>query len=260
MITVDQLSFAYKPERKVLNNISFDLGKGETLGVVGASGCGKSTLLKLLAGLLPFGTDVLPNGPIVIEDLTPIDFRNTGRLSYMFQEASLLPHLSVRENIAFPLSIHGRTDSQLITNLIDIVGLADFVDFLSHDLSGGMKTRVSLARSFITKPSLLLLDEPFSALDIAWKSRLYNELELLKASNDITVVLVTHDVQEALLLSDKIVVLNSKGEVQLKMDVKTDCPIKSRIENIPAFMDSIYSEYATPLQNAIINGNEMNYA
>lgn len=250
----DDISFAYSKEKKILNGVSFALHKSNTLSIVGASGCGKSTLLRVISGILPSVKDNQLSGQIRINGRTPDEYRRSGKLAFMFQEATLLPHLTARENIAFPLKIKGIKDDEKVSSLLRIVGLEDYADYLPKQLSGGMKTRVALARSFVTDPELLLLDEPFSALDIAWKSKLYVELEKLREQYLTTVVFVTHDVQEALLLSNDVLVFSSLGEVQASHSINTDKTITERVNDITGFMNEVYADYLLPIQDAIIKG------
>lgn len=250
MIDAKDISFHYSEGKQVLQNISFDLEKGKTLAIVGASGCGKSTLLRILSGIL-----IKYEGDISIDGLTPDQYRQTGKLAFMFQEATLMPHLTVKQNIELPLRIKANTNEQKINNLIKAVGLEEYSTYLPKQLSGGMKTRVALARSFSTNPELLLLDEPFSALDIGWKSTLYVELEKLKKLHNTTIVIVTHDVQEALLLADRVFVLNRKGSFQdnKKLSTYTEEAVEFRVNNIPNFLASeAYKALNPDLQQAII--------
>ena len=253
-VNSQHIKFAYTAEKTVLKDISFSLEKSETLAIVGASGCGKSTLLRILSGILPNTKINSIQGEISIDGLTPDQYRQTGKLAFMFQEATLMPHLTVRQNIELPLRIKGRVNEQKINNLIKAVGLEEYSNYLPIQLSGGMKTRVALARSFSTNPELLLLDEPFSALDIAWKSKLYVELEKLREETDSTVVVVTHDVQEALLLADHVIVMNSFGGIETRKEIKIEYSIIQRVSNISRYMNSVYESYMLPIQDAIMNG------
>lgn len=237
-----------------MQNISFDLEKGKTLAIVGASGCGKSTLLRIISGILPCTNSNRLQGILLVENQTPDQYRQTGKLAFMFQEATLMPHLTVKENIELPLKIKGGIDPKKVTDLIKAVGLEEYANYLPKQLSGGMKTRVALARSFSTKPELLLLDEPFSALDIAWKSKLYVELERLREETNTTVVVVTHDVQEALLLADHVIVMNSFGGIETRKEITSDYSIMQRVNNISGYMNSVYQSYMLPIQDAIMNG------
>ncbi|MBK8808633.1 MAG: ATP-binding cassette domain-containing protein [Bacteroidales bacterium] len=234
MIHAKDISFHYAEGKQVLQNISFDLEKGKTLAIVGASGCGKSTLLRIISGILPCTNSNRLQGTLLVENQTPDQYRQTGKLAFMFQEATLMPHLSVNENIELPLKIKGSNDPQKVADLIKAVGLEEYANYLPKQLSGGMKTRVALARAFVTEPELLLLDEPFSALDIGWKSDLYKRLVSLFHT---TVVIVTHDVQEAILLADNIIVLNRKGSLQAKFSVNSTISINDRVHDIAGFVN-----------------------
>ncbi len=255
-VNCQHINFAYPVGKTVLNSISFSLAKGETLAIVGASGCGKSTLLRILSGILPNAKGNKLTGNISIGELTPDQYRQTGKLAFMFQEATLMPHMTVRQNIELPLKIKVKANGQNADYLIKAVGLEDYSDYLPKQLSGGMKTRVALARSFSTTPELLLLDEPFSALDIAWKSKLYMELEKLRLQTGTTVVVVTHDVQEALLLADHVIVMNSFGGIETRKEIKSDYSIRQRVNNISGYMSSVYKSYMLPIQDAIMNGQK----
>lgn len=254
MIHAKDISFHYAEGKQVLQNISFELEKGKTLAIVGASGCGKSTLLRIISGILPCTNSNQLLGALLLENQTPDQYRQTGKLAFMFQEATLMPHLTVKENIELPLKINGSIDPKKVADLIKAVGLEEFATYLPKQLSGGMKTRVALARAFATEPELLLLDEPFSALDIGWKSDLYKRLVSLYHT---TIVIVTHDVQEAILLADDIIVLNRKGSIQAKFSVKTDISIENRVNDIASFVnDKAFKELFPALQQAIILDEE----
>lgn len=240
----------------MLNDISFEVAAGKTLAIVGPSGCGKSTLLRIMSGILPNAKNNLLTGEIAIDGLIPDLYRQTGKMAFMFQEATLMPHLTVAENIGLPLKIQSKFDEQKINSLIKTVGLEEYGDYLPKQLSGGMKTRVALARSFSTNPELLLLDEPFSALDIAWKSKLYVELEKLREQSSTTVMIVTHDVQEALLLADHVLVMNKLGSIETSKEIKTNYSLMQRVSNITDYMSSVYENYLLPIQHAIMNGEQ----
>jgi ABC-type nitrate/sulfonate/bicarbonate transport system ATPase subunit len=254
-VSVNQLDFSYANGKTVLRDISVSLDKGQTLAIVGASGCGKSTLLRILSGILPNNSNQTVRGNITINGVSPDEYRKLGKLAFMFQESTLMPNLSVGDNIAFPLKIKGFRDDQKVDELINAVGLSDFSGYLPSQLSGGMKTRVALARSFVTGPELLFLDEPFAALDIAWKSKLYRELEKLLEMHDTTVIFVTHDVQEALLLSDDVTVLSKEGDVRATYEIESEKSISQRVNDISGFMADVYANYMLPIQDAIMNEN-----
>jgi ABC-type nitrate/sulfonate/bicarbonate transport system ATPase subunit len=260
MVLLNDIRFSYKAKNKqVLSNISFHVKKGDTLAIVGASGCGKSTLLRIISGILTDTAATALQGTITVDGLSPDQYRQTGKLAFMFQEATLMPHMNVRQNIELPLKIKGISNESKISNLLQIVGLEESNNFYPYQLSGGMKTRVALARSFSTNPALLLLDEPFSSLDIAWKSKLYIELEKLLEETDATLIIVTHDVQEALLLADNVIVMNSVGSIIKQMRITTEYTIMQRVQNISAYMDSVYKNYMLPIQDAIMNGQNQTH-
>jgi len=159
-------------------------------------------------------------GLISIFGTTPKLYKESGEIAFMFQKSNLMPNLTVRQNIEFPLKLRGELIiKENIDELLKIVGLNDFQNYYPISLSGGMKTRVSLARSFVTKPKLLLLDEPFSALDIAWRFELYEYLNKIKEKFKTTVLIVSHDIQEAILLADYVYVLGKKGNISDKRKV-----------------------------------------
>jgi len=232
-LNVKNISFSYNNTRKILNNISFTVNKGETLAIVGASGTGKSTILRLIAGILPIKTHKDNSGNIVIDNKSPIEYLKKGKLSFMFQEPTLFPNLNVKENIEVPLKIKNNPNFKKVSELIETVGLNGFENYLPKDLSGGMKTRVSLARSFTNDPELLLLDEPFSSLDIGWKQNLYDGLQQFRMKTYTAVIMVTHDIQEAIYLANKIIVLGRDGGIiDIQINNKEQLKSSSSLSNI----------------------------
>ena len=213
-IEIQNITFGYDKSRNIINDLSLNLNDDKVVAIVGVSGCGKSTLMRLISGLIVIEKDTFFEGKITVNELSPVEYRQRGKLSFMFQEPALLPNLSVYANIALPFRIKGILNSQeKVDAVIETVGLTAFKNYLPKSLSGGMKTRVSLARSFITQPELLLLDEPFSALDVAWKTEIYEELKTLKEKFNTTVLFVTHNIDEALALSNKVLILGVDGNI-----------------------------------------------
>jgi len=206
-LKVKDINFGYRGNTLLIKNISFEIEQGKTLGIVGVSGTGKSTILKLIASFLKTNVNIYNTGSITFNELSVDNLKQQGKFSFMFQEPTLMPNLTVLENIKLPSKILKVNEPEDLNETIKLVGLSDFINSYPSSLSGGMKTRVSLARSFITDPDLLLLDEPFSALDIGWKSRLYDELSILQKKHNTTIVLVSHDIEEVFKISDKIIVL-----------------------------------------------------
>ncbi|WP_396146057.1 ABC transporter ATP-binding protein [Flavobacterium sp.] len=221
---VENLQFGYDKKSTIINGVSFSFTEHQHLAIVGASGCGKSTLLRLISGnISPTGVNFL-KGSISINGLNPIENIKIGQTSFMFQEPALFPNLTVVENIRFPLKLKNKIDDQWINEVIEKVGLTNYKNYLPSQLSGGMKTRVALARTFITKPKLLLLDEPFGALDVKWKSILYKELEMLREEMNSKIIIVTHDIQEALLLSNNILVMGKEGKIVEQLIIEKKLP------------------------------------
>jgi NitT/TauT family transport system ATP-binding protein len=195
-----RFSFASAP---VLEGISFSVEKGEFVSIIGPSGCGKSTLLKLVAGL-----SVCSHGEIEVNGMTPANAREI--VSFVFQDATLLPWRTVQKNVALALELEGRTrDETAMTTekLLQLVGLSHVAQSYPRQLSGGMKMRVSIARALATRPRILLMDEPFAALDEMTRDSMNEELLRLRAEHHWTAMFVTHSVAEAVFLSSRVLVL-----------------------------------------------------
>ena len=213
-----------------LQDVSLHVPTGSVLAIVGASGCGKSTLLRLIAGLEQADTGQIRLGDAPVRG-TALD------RCLVFQEPRLLPWLTVTENVALALQNAGigRDEKRArVAALLDLVGLAAFGGAYPRQLSGGMAQRVAIARGLVTGPAILLLDEPFGALDALTRLRLQGELRAIWAARRPTMVLVTHDVEEAVFLADRIVVMASRpGRIAAIHDVALDHP---RDRGEPAFV------------------------
>jgi NitT/TauT family transport system ATP-binding protein len=209
-ITARGVRRAFPGNIEAISDIDLDIAAGEFISILGPSGCGKSTLLRLIAGL-----DRPTAGSI---DLA------ASRLAYVFQDAQLLPWRSVLRNVALPLELagmpRGERRGKALTAL-EQVGLADAVSRYPSQLSGGMRMRVSLARAMVTDPQLLLLDEPFAALDEITRQRLDEQLRQLWHARGMTVVFVTHSTAEAVFLSNRAVVLSKRpGRILLDQPIE----------------------------------------
>lgn len=188
----------------VIESVSFSVGEGEFVAIVGPSGCGKTTLLNLAAGF------IRPDAGTVVIDGAPRS-RPDSRGILISQQGSVFPWLTVRENLMFGLNGHAPADhAGIADHYADIVGLKGFEDSYPHELSGGMLKRAELARALMVKPEILYMDEPFAALDALMSLRMRNELLRILAKERHTVMLVTHDVEEAIHLANRIVVLSSR--------------------------------------------------
>ncbi len=209
-VTVRDLSksFALNGQRlPVLRNLQLDIQSGEALAIVGPSGCGKTTLLRILAGL-----DTPDSGAVLI-DGHPVQGVGAER-AIIFQEPRLLPWLTVLGNVAFGLTVRGLTPSSAearARHYIRLVGLSDFETAYPRQLSGGMAQRVGIARALTVRPEILLLDEPLGALDAMTKLTMQEELARIWREEKVTMVLVTHDLEEAIFLADRVLVLPKDG-------------------------------------------------
>ena len=227
-----------------LSNVNLRVGRGEFVSVIGSSGCGKSTLLRLIGGLLQ-----PTEGRVDLAGATPAEAQRRKAIGYVFQDPSLLPWRSVIANVTLPLEVNrrgrGEDRRQSPHDLLHLVGLSQFEGYYPRELSGGMQQRVALARALVFEPSLLLMDEPFGALDeITRRAMRYELLRIWQAgdgdSGRKTVVFVTHSIPEAITLSDRVVVMSaSPGTVRAVIDIDLPRPRDENMETQPAFLDYV---------------------
>lgn len=233
--------FHLQRQRRVLALSAMDLTvhEGEFVALLGPSGCGKSTILHLIAGL-----DEPSTGTVLIDGLPPRELQARQKLGIAFQEHALLPWRSVTSNLMLPFQIAGRTpDSNRIAGLIDLVGLRGFETARPSQLSGGMKQRVSIARALALDPKLLLLDEPFGALDAVTRRSMNLELQRIWQQHRITTILVTHTVEEAIFLADRVLVMSGRpGRVAREVHVPFPRPRNvetTRLETFHQLVDDL---------------------
>jgi NitT/TauT family transport system ATP-binding protein len=203
-----------------LDSISLEIPDAQFVAVVGPSGCGKSTLLSLVAGLR------LPSSGTVLCDGEPITAPMPRKVGMIFQEANLLPWLSAVDNVAFPLKLRRVAKAERLAaarRMLELTGLAGFEDRLPHQLSGGMKQRVAIARGLVQNPAVLLMDEPFASLDEQTRMVLGDELLRIWSETRKTVLFVTHSLNEAVYLADRVVVLSARPG-RVVDDVLVDLP------------------------------------
>lgn len=198
----------------VLNGIDIEIDKGEFICFLGPSGCGKTTLLRIIAGLEKQDT-----GNIVIDgkDVTNLD-SSKRRVGIVFQNYALFPNLNVYENIAYGLKNKKMKKDEIdkeVKNILSLVGLEECINKYPYEISGGQQQRVALARALVLKPDILLLDEPLSALDAKVRENLRHEIKVLQRKLNITTIMVTHDQEEAITISDRIVVFNGGNIMQI---------------------------------------------
>jgi NitT/TauT family transport system ATP-binding protein len=221
MLSVEGLHHAYTQGHVVTENVTFDVKPGEIVSIVGPSGCGKTTLLKVLAGLLkPMAGTIRFQGEVVrgVPEGFAMVFQEYGR--------SLLPWTTVHKNVELPLNYRPISASERrsrVERSLQAVGLAGFGDRYPWELSGGMQQRVAIARALAYQPKLLLMDEPFASVDAQTRADLQDLVGAVREQYDVTIVFVTHDIDEAVYLSDRVVVLSKSPSVVLDL-LTTDLP------------------------------------
>lgn len=241
MLIADRISHTYPNGVQALLNFTLHAPPGRFVAIVGPSGCGKSTLLRILAGL------IRPSAGQVWLDGQPIT-QPSPRIGMMFQDAALLPWRTVAQNIHLPLELGGqaarrgafasseRKPRSLVSDLIQLVGLSGFESAYPRELSGGMAQRVALARALVTQPPVLLLDEPFGALDALTRESLTASVEGILRHTGTTAVMVTHSIAEAVFLADQIIVSSSRpGRVVGTVQVTLPRPRAWAMESQPEF-------------------------
>lgn len=220
----------------VLQSIDLTVRKGEFVSIIGPSGCGKSTILRLIAGLT-----TPTSGALLVDGILPANAREM--VSFIFQDATLLPWRTVARNVGLALELDRTPRHQrqkTIDSLLELVGLTHVAKSYPRQLSGGMKMRVSIARALASKPRILLMDEPFAALDEMTRDRLNEELLRLRSEQKWTVVFVTHSVAEAVFLSDRIIVLAPHpGRVAQEIAIDLSQPRDQQVRSSPAMEDAI---------------------
>jgi NitT/TauT family transport system ATP-binding protein len=240
-LNVQDLAFSFQNARtgqelRVLDGISFGVRDREFVSIVGPSGCGKTTLLHCLTGM-----NAITRGSITCDGVDAAEVGN--KRAMVFQSPTLLPWRNVTDNIAYGLTLQGRKtpqDRQRVQGLVDLVGLAGFERSYPHELSGGMQQRVNLARALAVEPEVLLMDEPFAALDAQTRDDMQAELLRIWEYDRKTVVFITHQIDEAVYLSDRVLVLKPRpSQIQADIVIELDRPRDPRIKRSPRFNEYV---------------------
>lgn len=252
MLQIEGVTKQFSNKFVALDDVSLHVNAGEIVSLVGTSGCGKSTLLRLVAGL-----DMPTFGRVTIANKT-INSPHPA-VGIIFQEPRLMPWLTVQQNVEFGLElITPRERAKIAISTLERVGLAQFAQALPRQLSGGMAQRVAIARALVTNPSILLLDEPFSALDAFTRVKLQDHLLQIWTCDRPTMLLVTHDIEEALVLSDRIIVMRGNpGQVYQEYKIDLPRPRKRTTVDFQRWKEKILnaldlSEETTLIKNAAI--------
>jgi NitT/TauT family transport system ATP-binding protein len=216
-------------ETRAINNLSLNVEDGEFLCIVGPSGCGKSTLLSVIAGLIPPSS-----GRIILDD--SIITGPSNKIGYMLQKDHLFEWRNILSNVTLGLEIQGKYNNgamKKVEEMLENYGLSNFKNYYPHQLSGGMRQRVALIRTLAVAPEILLLDEPFAALDYQTRLAVSDEIYCIIKKEGKTAIMVTHDISEAIALSDRVAVLSKRPAVlkniyEINLSVKNRTPLKSR--------------------------------
>lgn len=240
-ISLNNVSKVYhtnKSEIVALNDVTLNIEKGEFVSLVGPSGCGKTTLLRMIADLIEPSS-----GKIEIEHMSPKDARMQRKYGMVFQSPVLYEWRTIRKNVELPLEIMkvNKEDRMVrAEKMLELVGLSKFAGHYPHELSGGMQQRVGIARALAIKPEILLMDEPFSALDEFTKEKLHEDLLRIWNKTNKTIIFVTHNIAEAVFLSDKICVLSpSPGRLSRVVDINLSRPRTNAIKTSKEFNDLV---------------------
>ncbi len=242
-ISIENVSVTYQKTAKsetftALQNVSLDIRQGEFISFLGPSGCGKTTLLRLIADLQDPS-----EGNIYVGGSTPSDYRKDNKYSFVFQQPVLFEWRTVEKNVELPLEVRKfpkKEKQKAAAEMLEMAGLKDYAKYFPSQLSGGMQQRVNIARAFSTNPEILLMDEPFSALDEFTKDRLQEDLLKIWRRTHKTVIFVTHNIEEAVFLSDRVCVFSpNPGKLKQIIDIDIPRPRDASVKETAEFYDYV---------------------
>jgi NitT/TauT family transport system ATP-binding protein len=238
-LTIDRVSKSYpqhQSEVLVLQDISVSILPGQVVAFVGASGCGKSTLLRVIAGLVSPTT-----GAVQIDGRSPVAYQQSGQTGFVFQNSTLFPWWTLLQNVLLPTKIKSELSiadqNSRAASLLQMLGLSGFENAYPRQLSGGMLQRAAIARALMLQPQLLLLDEPFSALDELTREALWVDFNQIWRKQNLTVLLVTHSITEAVFFADQVVVLSPRpGKIQMCLEISLPAERQISMIDSPEFV------------------------
>ena len=234
-ISLSKISKTFGDEVEALRRINLEVKPGEFISLIGSSGCGKTTLLRILAGLERPGS-----GEVKIFGKSPLDACRDSKIGIAFQQPALVESRTARKNVRLTLEVTGVTPKRSVEALLEKFGIGEFMDRYPHELSGGMRQRVNIACALVHDPEVLLLDEPFGALDELTREVLGEWLSSILREGQQTGVLVTHSVDEAVMLSDRIVVLSPRpGRIARVVDIPFAQPRSRKLRSQPEFLERV---------------------
>lgn len=243
IVSLTNVSFGYDKRNLVIENLNLKIGRGEFLTILGPSGCGKSTVLNLIAGFIK------PTVGIVSHDGVEVKKPSVSR-GVIFQGNALFDWMTIQQNIAFGLrfqSLSRKEKEYRVRSIVELVGLTSSINKYPYQLSGGMKQRVAVARSMVIQPEILLMDEPFAAVDVQTREGLQEELLKLREQIQGTILLVTHSIDEAIFLSDRIIIL-SQRKIDCQFEIDLPSPRYSSMNRISKKFNTYRSQIYTQMK------------
>lgn len=229
--------------RNIIDGLDLIVNQGDFLCILGPSGCGKTTMIRCIAGFESYEGDILVDG-------SRVDAPGIDRIMVFQNFDQLFPWKTVKNNIQYPLKVNGMKDKEELERIsrehLELVGLGDKGELYPHQLSGGMKQRVAIAKALALNPKIILMDEPFASLDAMTRNKLQEELLRIKEKENATVIFITHNIQEALVLGNRVLLMSKKGEIKLDIENTIPKPVSPASEGYgqmwKLFNDALWEE------------------